>query len=223
MASLRSSNCLLLAASLAVQDSGNFMMESSCDCSQSHHESRVRRERRFAKSGSILFGEKLNQTSKSVAHDRVSNIDLQQMKIIGKAFMSLVFASACPGSPACHANAWILGRTVRSWGCRSRPSGRRPWSAPSRGTSPFFNRQFDKARDCFSSIPSIKNLRSLHPERKWAWALAQASESVTMSRHGKNYRCDMLSKSLAMHWGASSQTRNSPAGSCVSIVLQASH
>ena len=42
-------------------------------------------------------------------------------------------------------------------------------------------------------------------------------------QHGKNHRCDMLSKSLALHWGASSQTRNSPAGSCVSIVLQASH
>ena len=37
--SLRSSNCLLLAASLAVQPSGNFMMESSCDCSHMSHES----------------------------------------------------------------------------------------------------------------------------------------------------------------------------------------
>ena len=70
-------------------------------------------------------------------------------------------------SPACHAN----GRsTVRSQGWRSRPSGRRPRSAPSHSTSSFFNRQFDNARDWFSSIPSIElasnNLRSLHPERK---------------------------------------------------------
>ena len=87
--------------------------------------------------------------------------------------------------PACHANAWIPGRTVWSWGSRSRPSGRRPRSAPSHGTSSFFNRQFDKARDCFSSIASTElesnNLRSLRQKGKWAWALAQASELVTMS------------------------------------------
>ena len=87
-------------------------------------------------------------------------------------------------SPACHANAWILGRTVRSWGCRSRPSGRRTWSLVSVHLP--------------SSIDSLTRLEIVsHPfqalnfhqatwdhcirKGKRAWALAQASESVTMS------------------------------------------
>ena len=53
--------------------------------------------------------------------------------------------------------------------------------------------------------------------------LAQASESVTVSSTARIIAATREVKSLAMHGGASSQTPNSPADSCVSTVLQASH
>ena len=65
-------------------------------------------------------------------------------------------------------------------------------------------------------------MRSLHPERKVSLNAGTSFRVSHDEQHGKNHRCDMLSKSLAVHIHEA-QIRNSPAGSCVSIVLQASY
>ena len=160
----------------------------------------------------------------------LSNVNLQHMKTIEKTFLPFVSPSSCSLN-AMRTSEFLDEQFVRL-SFATIIGDHHPRSALGPGASSFFNRKFDKAEDCLSSILSAEvasnNLRSLHRKGKWAWARAQASPlSQSRWRHGKN-DFGMLSKSLAMHWGASSQnaeltdrfmrldrvSRRSPASGC---------